>query len=59
MGGKTLIPVLDNWKLFTYAEYLEFIDNATTEYYKDIVNIKDINPIEYYKKILRRDGLNG
>lgn len=59
LGGKTLIPVLDNWKLFTYAEYLEFIDNATTEYYKDIVNIKDINPIEYYKKILRRDGLNG
>ena len=59
LGGKTLIPVLDNWKLFTCAEYLEFIDNATTEDYKDSVNIKDINPIEYYKKILRRDGLNG
>ena len=52
LGGKTLIPVLDNWKLFTYAEYLEFIDNATTEYYKDIVNIKDINPIEYYLSLI-------
>lgn len=56
--GETKIPILENWKLFSYDEYLEFVDKRTTDFYKDIVNIKDGKPLEYYEKMVRRNEIN-
>ena len=57
-GGETSIPVLNNWKLFTYNDYLEFIDEAGTEQLRDIVNLKDTNPLEYYENMIEREYAN-
>lgn len=56
--GQTGIPILDNWKLFTYKEYLEFIDVEGTEQLKDIVSLKDFNPLKYYEKMVKREYAN-
>ncbi|MCF0117795.1 MAG: helix-turn-helix transcriptional regulator [Bacilli bacterium] len=58
-GGKTYIPILSGWKAYTYDDYLEFIDKDTTEFYKDIVNLKDSNPIKYFENFERREGIDG
>ncbi|MDE6947610.1 MAG: hypothetical protein K2P14_10555 [Anaeroplasmataceae bacterium] len=39
------------WKILSYQEYLTFIDKKRTQYYKDIVNLKDYNPIKYYENL--------
>ena len=57
-GGETSIPVLNNWKLFSYNDYLEFIDEAGTEQLRDIVNLKDSNPLKYYENMIEREYAN-
>lgn len=57
-GGETSIPVLNNWKLFSYNDYLEFIDEAGTEQLRDIVNLKDSNPFKYYENTIKREYAN-
>lgn len=57
-GGETLVPVLNNWKLFTYDDYLEFIDEKETSRLNDIVNLKDANPLKYYENMVMRDNVD-
>ena len=57
-GGETSIPILNNWKLFSYNDYLEFIDEAGTEQLRDIVNLKDSNPLKYYENMIEREYAN-
>ena len=52
--GKTIVPIFENWKLFSYEEYKEFINVSETEKLKDIVNLKDSKPLQYYKKMIAR-----
>ena len=54
-GGETSIPVLNNWKLFSYNDYLEFIDEAGTEQLRDIVNLRNSNPLKYYENMIERE----
>lgn len=55
--GNKYIPILENWKLFTYDDYLEFVDTKSTERLKDIVNLKNSNPQKYYYNLIKRDQL--
>ena len=57
-AGHTFIPVLNNWKLYSYKDYLRFIDKEGTEQLRDIVNLKDSNPIKYYEKMVNREYAN-
>ena len=54
-GGNTFIPILNNWKLYTYDDYLKFVDIDTTSHLRDIVNLKNNNPLKYYENMVRRD----
>lgn len=53
-AGQRFVPILQNWKLYTYEQYLEFIDHNATERLRDIVNLRDSNPLEYYKRMVER-----
>lgn len=57
-GGETSIPILNNWKLFTYNDYLEFVDDVGTEQLRDIVNLKNSNPLKYYENMIEREYAN-
>ena len=54
VAGQRFVPILQNWKLYTYEQYVEFIDHNTTERLRDIVNLRDSNPLEYYKRMIER-----
>lgn len=53
-GGQTFVPILNNWKLFSYQDYLAFIDKDETNKLKDIVNLKDSNPLKYFNNMIER-----
>lgn len=53
-SGQRFVPILKNWKLYSYEQYLEFINHVETDRLKDIVNLRDSNPLEYYKRLLER-----
>jgi len=55
VGGQTYVPILKGWKLYSYDQYLEFIDHNTTNYLRDIVNLKDTNPLKYYENLIKRE----
>lgn len=55
---KVNISILDNWKLFSYSEYLDSIDKNGTDQLKDIVNLKESSPLKYYEKMVKRDNAN-
>lgn len=57
-AGQTIVSILNNWKLFSYDEYLDFIDVEGTEQLKDIVNLKDSNPLKYYERMVKREYAN-
>ena len=57
-AGQTYIPVLNNWKLYSYKDYLKFIDTVGTEQLRDIVNLKDSNPLKYYEKMVNKEYAN-
>lgn len=56
-NGNKCIPILKNWKSFTYDDYLEFVDTKSTERLKDIVNLKNNNPQKYYSNLIKREQL--
>lgn len=43
--------ILSWWKTCSYQEYLIFVDKERTQFYKDIVNLKNTNPIKYYENL--------
>lgn len=55
---KVNISILNNWKLFSYSEYLDSIDKDETDQLKDIVNLKESSPLKYYEKMVKRDNAN-
>ena len=54
IAGQKYIPILKNWKLYSYEQYIEFIDHKETDRLNDIVNLRDKNPFEYYKRLVER-----
>lgn len=56
-NGNKYIPILENWKLFTYDDYLEFVDTKSTERLKDIVNLKNNNQQKYYSNLIKGEQL--
>lgn len=56
-SGWTSINAIKNWKNDSYEMYQKSIDFSKTEYYRDIVNLKDKEPLKYLKKLLRREGV--
>lgn len=56
--GITEVPILNCWKLFSYEQYLDFIDHKTTEKLKDVVNLRESSPLKYYENMLKREGIN-
>jgi len=57
IAGQQLNPILHSWKIYSYSDYLNNIDYDTTEYLRDIVNLKDSNPIKYYENLERRNRI--
>ena len=56
-AGQTYVSILNDWKLFKYNQYLEFVDKDRTEHLRDIVNIKDSNPKKYLDNYKKRNSL--
>lgn len=52
--GQTYIPILKNWKMYSFDQYLEFVDKVETERLNDIVNLRDKNPLKYYRNLIER-----
>ena len=52
--GQTYIPILKNWKLYSFEQYLEFINHNETDRLNDIVNLRDKNPLKYYNNLVER-----
>lgn len=57
-GFLTDEEVLNNWKIFTYNDYLGFIDKNETNHLRDVVNLKDAKPLKYYENLIARWDLN-
>lgn len=57
-AGETNVPMLNCWKLFSWDEYLLFVNKEQTDRLNDIVNLRDTNPYEYYNNILERAYTN-
>ena len=57
-GGQKFIPILESWKLYSYNDYLVFINKDETERLKDIVNLKDSEPLKYYENLIKRSYTN-
>lgn len=49
--------VLRDWKLYTYQDYLKSIDINKTNRLKDIVNLRNDNPLKYYKNLKDNRGV--
>ena len=53
---ETNSPLLfEKWKILSYEEYMGYIDFDRTNFYRDIVNLKDSNPLQYYKNYIKRE----
>lgn len=52
--SQTINPMISNWKLYSYHDYLSFINNDETNRLRDIVNLKDSNPLKYYENMIER-----
>lgn len=46
---------INHWKKYSLKEYESMIDYDKTDFYRDIVNLKDSNPYEYYKNYVKRN----
>ena len=49
--NKNLVGSLSKWKIYTYGQYMSFVDKRKTAYLKALVNYKDNNPIKYYEAL--------
>ena len=47
---------LTEWKVYSYKDYLSFIDKRRIEHLKDLVNLKDDDPLKYYNNLMKREG---
>lgn len=56
VAGNSFDPIV-YWKLLSYKEYISFVDIDKTNWYNDIVNLKDSNPNEYYKRYVNRNKI--
>lgn len=54
-GGQIFIPILYKWKIFSYQDYLALVDKNETNRLKDIVNLKDSNPLKYFNNMIERE----
>lgn len=54
---KKEISILKNWKLYSYREYLLLVNSDETNRLKDLVNLKNDNPYEYYKNMVNRNSI--
>jgi len=52
--GQKFIPMISNWKIYSYKDYLAFINHDETNRLRDIVNIKDSDPLKYYENMIER-----
>ena len=50
--------ILRHWKEFSYDEYMGFVDKAGTDRLKDIVKLRNSNPIRYFEKMKEREYAN-
>lgn len=50
----TINPILKNWKMFSFEQYLELINHNETERLNDIVNLRNSNPLKYYNRLIER-----
>ena len=57
VAGYESIPILENWKRFSYEQYLSFVDKDETDRLKDLVNLKDLNPLKYYENMINRNKI--
>ena len=53
-AGQTFVPILNNWKKFSYKDYLAFVNKDETNRLNDIVNLKDSNPLKYFNNLIER-----
>lgn len=53
-GGQKSVPILVNRKLFSYQDYLTFINKDETDRLRDIVNLKNSNPLRYFDNMVKR-----
>lgn len=51
------IPIFNNWKAYTFENYKDFVDEEETNRIKDIIYLKNQKPLDYYKNLLKRDGI--
>ena len=50
----TINPILKNWTMFSFEQYLELINHNETERLNDIVNLRNSNPLKYYNRLIER-----
>lgn len=51
--GRPYVPIINNWKNYSYNDYLSFVDEEKTNKLKDIVNLRKSNPYQYYLNIIK------
>ena len=51
LAGDPKNYVLREWKLYSFQDYLKIIDKNKTERLKDIVNLRNDDPLLYYKHL--------
>lgn len=49
---------LTDWKVYSYKDYLSFIDKRRTEHLYDLVNLKEGNPLKYYNNLTTDSHFN-
>lgn len=57
VSGMASYKNIHKWKMYSLKEYEMMIDYDKTNFYKDIVNLKNSNPYEYYKNYVRRNEI--
>lgn len=53
-GGQKSVPILVKRKLFSYQDYLAFINKDETDRLRDVVNLKNSNPLRYFDNMVKR-----
>ena len=46
---------LTDWKVYSYKDYLSFIDINRTEHLIDLVNLKEDDPLKYYNNLMKQE----
>ena len=54
-GSLDISPMLDDWKNFSYQDYLYFIDEYNNNRLHDIVYLRATNPLKYYENLVNSE----